>query len=77
MTTLRSYIDPDEQVPMGPTSFQTERNEHAIRCGACARIAYVDEETFQTVSSALESGLENPFLCEICEEELNNQNSER
>lgn len=69
MTTLRSYIDPDQQSTTGPTSFMTERNEHEVRCGMCARTAYVDEETFRSVSEAIESGLENPFRCELCEEE--------
>ncbi len=69
MTTLRSYIDPDQQTATGPTSFMTERNEHEVRCGMCARAAYVDEETFRFVSEAIESGLDNPFRCEICGEE--------
>ena len=69
MTTLRSYIDPEEQNMIGPTSFMTDRNEHEVRCGLCARAAYVDEERFRLVSEAIESGLENPFRCEICAEE--------
>lgn len=69
MSTLRSYIDPDQQRTTGPTSFLTERNEHAVRCGICARTEYVDEETFLFISEAIEGGLENLFRCEICEEE--------
>jgi hypothetical protein len=69
MTTLRSYIDPDQQPATGPTSFVTERNEHEVRCGMCARETYVDEETFASGSDAMESGMENPFRCEICAEE--------
>jgi hypothetical protein len=69
MTTLRSYIDPDQQPATGPTSFVTERNEHEVRCGMCAREIYVDEETFRSGSEAMESGMENPFRCEICAEE--------
>lgn len=69
MTTLRSYIDPDEQSATGPTTFQTERNEYSVRCGICARAAYVDEKTFRSLSEAIESSLENPFRCEVCEEE--------
>ncbi|HAF14472.1 MAG TPA: hypothetical protein DCK93_12110 [Blastocatellia bacterium] len=69
MTTLRSYIDPDQQSTSSPTSFMTERNEHEVRCGMCARAVYVDEETFRFVSEAIASGLDNPFRCEVCEEE--------
>jgi len=69
MTTLRSYIDPDQQKAHGATSFMTERNEHEVRCGMCARAVYVDEENFRFVSEAIESGLDSPFRCEICAEE--------
>ena len=69
MTTLRSYVDSDQQSTTGSTFFLTERNEHEVRCGMCARAVYVDEETFRFVSEAIESGLDNPFRCEICEEE--------
>jgi hypothetical protein len=77
MTTLRSYIDPDQQSTTGPTFFQTERNEHEVRCGMCARPGYVDEETFRSVSEAIESGLDNPFRCEVCEEEYDDLAYER
>jgi hypothetical protein len=69
MTTLRSHIDPTEQKAAGPTSFMTERNEHEVRCAMCARTVYVDEETFDFASEAIESGLDNPFRCEVCAEE--------
>ena len=69
MTTLRCYIDPGQQTAMGPTCFRTERNEHEVRCGMCGRIGYVDDETFRFVIEAISSGLDNPFACEICEQE--------
>lgn len=69
MTTLRSDINPDEQTPHGPTSFMTEPDEHEVRCGMCARAVDVNEDTYRFVSEAIESGLDNPFRCEICAEE--------
>jgi len=69
MTTLRSYIDPDQQTATGPTSFMTERNEIEVRCGICARPVYVDEETYRFGSDEIKSGLDNPFRCENCEDE--------
>lgn len=70
MTTLRSYIDPDQQsATTGPTIFMTERNQVEVRCGVCCRISYVDEDTYCLLSAAIEAGRENPFRCEICEEE--------
>jgi hypothetical protein len=69
MTTLRSYIDPDQQTTTGPTSFRTNQNEHKVRCSMCARSIYVNEETYRFVSEAINSGLDNPFRCEDCAEE--------
>lgn len=69
MTTLISQIDPNQQKTTGPTSFMTERNEHEVRCGMCARSVYVNEETYSFVKEAMESGLDNPFRCEVCAEE--------
>ena len=69
MTTLRSYIDPDQQTSSGPTSFMTERNEVEVRCGICARPVYVDEETYRFGADEIRSGLDNPFRCENCEDD--------
>ena len=69
MTTLRSSINPDQQEPTGPTSFMTERNYHEVRCGMCATAVFVDEETYRFASEAINSGLDNPFRCEVCSEE--------
>lgn len=71
MTTLRSYFDPANQTATGPTSFMTERNEREVRCGICARPVYVDEETYRSGSDEMNSVLENPFRCEMCEAEDN------
>ena len=69
MTTLRSYIDPDQQTATGPTSFMTERNEIEVRCGICARAMYVDDETYRSGSDEMKFRGDNPFRCEICEYE--------
>ena len=69
MTTLRSYIDPDQQTATGATSFMTERNEIEVRCGICARPVYVDEETYRFGTDEIKSGLDNPFRCENCEDD--------
>ena len=69
MTILQSQFDPDKQLAAGPTSFVTERNEHEVRCGMCAREMYIDDETYSVANKAMESGLDNPFRCEVCGEE--------
>jgi len=47
----------------------TDENQHEIRCGMCARELYVDEDSYGYYSEALMSGLDNPFRCEVCNEE--------
>ena len=69
MTTLRSYIDPDQQTATGSSSFRTEQNEIEVRCGICARPMYVDQETYGFGSDEIKSGRDNPFRCEHCEED--------
>ena len=67
---LRSYIDQNEERPLMPvTSVATDRNQHEVRCGMCARELFVDDESYRLYCEALESGLDSPFRCEICNEE--------
>jgi hypothetical protein len=35
----------------------------------CGGIYYVDEETAGRIGTAVEKGLDNPFVCEECEQE--------
>jgi len=53
----------------GPTVFKTERNQREVRCGMCGKIIYVDQATFDFVSDAINSGLDDPFRCELCKDE--------
>ena len=69
MIPLRSFIDPNQHYATGPTCFMTERNEHEVRCGMCSRPMYVDQATYDSAANTMKDGFENPFLCEICENE--------
>ncbi len=69
MTILRSNIYPTEQKAIRASSLMTERDEHEVRCGMCAKAVYVDEETFDFASEAIETGLDNPFRCESSADE--------
>ena len=69
MTTLRSYIDQNQQHVIAPTSIMTDENQHEVRCGMCARELYVDDQGYSLYMEALTSGVDNPFRCELCEEE--------
>jgi hypothetical protein len=68
---LRSRLNPEERrgLAEGPTEYPTGRNRQVLRCGMCGRAFYVAPEILQGVSEAVETGLDNPFLCAACEEE--------
>lgn len=69
MSTLRSHIDQNQQVSTGATQLPTDTNLHEVRCGMCARALYVDNESYRLYMEAINSGLDNPFRCEFCNEE--------
>ena len=67
---LHSYIDQNQERPFTPvSSTMTDDNQHEVRCGMCARELYVDDEGYRLYSEAINSGLDNPFRCEVCNEE--------
>jgi hypothetical protein len=47
----------------------TDDKQHEVRCGMCASELYVDDEGYRLYMEALNSGLDNPFRCEVCNEE--------
>jgi hypothetical protein len=47
----------------------TDDTQHEVRCGMCARELYVDDEGYGLYFEAINSGLDNPFRCEVCSEE--------
>lgn len=69
METLRSYTDRGHQLPMVPGATMTDEQPHEVRCGMCAQELYVDDEGYRLYMEAINSGLDNPFRCEICNEE--------
>jgi hypothetical protein len=69
MSTVRSYIDQNQQRPVTATSIITDDKQHEVRCGMCARELYVDDEGYRLYMEAINSGLDNPFRCEVCNEE--------
>ena len=67
---LRSYVDQNHENFIAPvSSIMTDYNQHEVRCGMCARELYVDDEGYRFYSEAMNSGLDNPFRCEVCNEE--------
>jgi hypothetical protein len=67
---LRSHIDQNqERTGAAATSIMTDDNQHEVRCGMCAVEMYVDDEGYRRYLDAIQSGLDNPFRCEVCNEE--------
>lgn len=69
MSTVRSHIHQNQPGPFASTSLMTDENQHEVRCGMCAAEIYVDDEGYRLYMEALTSGLDNPFRCEVCNEE--------
>jgi hypothetical protein len=69
MSTVHSYIDQKQQPPNIASAIMTDDKQHEVRCGMCAKEIYVDEEGYGLYMEAITSGLDNPFRCEVCNEE--------
>src|SRR5678815_919718 len=69
MSTVQSYIDQTQQQPNSASAIMTDEQQHEVRCGMCARELYVDDEGYRLYMEAINSGLDNPFRCEVCNEE--------
>jgi hypothetical protein len=69
MSTLHSYTEPGKPLLIAPSSTMTDEQQHEVRCGMCARELYVDDEGYRLYMEAIDSGLDNPFRCEVCNEE--------
>jgi hypothetical protein len=67
---LRSHIEQNQQRTLAAaTPIMTDERQHEVRCGMCAKELYVDEDGYRFYSEAIDSGLDNPFRCDVCSEE--------
>ena len=69
MSTVHANIDQNQQPPNSGSAIMTDDKQHEVRCGMCAREIYVDDEYYRRYMEAINSGLDNPFRCEVCNEE--------
>ena len=69
MSTVHSYIDQNQQRPVTAPSIMTDDEQHEVRCGMCASELYVNDKGYGLYMEAINSGLDNPFRCEVCSEE--------
>lgn len=67
---LREEIDGDLlENYVGITDFKTDQNHFEITCGVCNKTFFADRETSEGIYRKLEEGLENPFLCNDCQQD--------
>ena len=73
MTTLRETLSQqaEHRALDGPTRFKTPVNQHALYCSECGDLFYVNDHAFRRFRLAIETSDENPFRCDECEDDLN------
>ena len=64
---LRQTLDADlYEEHKGESSFETDQNRYAMKCGICFTDCFVDNVTYENVCRAIEEGTDNPFVCDEC-----------
>lgn len=75
---LREEIDGDLlENYVGITDFKTDENRYEITCATCNKTFYADRETSEGIYRKLEEGLDNPFLCNDCQQDYEESAFER
>jgi hypothetical protein len=71
MHTTRVQFDPDLNYERGNyTKFPTRLNPFNVYCGSCHGSFYVDKDFYEQTVHAMEEGIDSPFLCDDCQDEL-------
>jgi hypothetical protein len=69
-TRLKEEIDADLTEDYGNISdYKTAQNQFEINCSVCFKTFFTDKQTYESISRAVEQGLDNPFLCFECQQE--------
>jgi DNA replicative helicase MCM subunit Mcm2 (Cdc46/Mcm family) len=56
-----------------PTEYRTDVNVHALNCGVCGQIMYVDEDTHGQFENAAECDRDNQFVCGKCDQDYEDE----
>ena len=68
MPQLREEADADRiENYVSMTDYRTDLNQYEVLCGSCGRTVFVDKETSEHFSRAMEHDLDNPLLCDDCQ----------
>lgn len=68
MPTVRQQFDADLAKANEPTEYTTDLNVHALNCGVCGQIMYVDRDTHDHFERAAECDVDNQFVCTNCDQ---------
>jgi len=60
----------------GMTRVKTEQNQFPMKCGTCFEDYFVDNVTFENVTRAIKTGIDNPFECDDCQRDYDEAASE-
>lgn len=52
------------------STLPTTLNRFKMNCSSCHASFYVDKAFFDQIETAMEEGLDNPFICDDCHDEL-------
>ena len=71
MLTSREQYDIDRtETRFRYSSFPTSENRYNLNCSSCHRSLYVNKEIYQRAVNAIEEGMDNPFICDDCQDEF-------
>jgi len=71
MLRFREEIDADRtESRMRATNYPTVENQSEVYCEMCGEVYFVDEIISDRVAHAIRKGFDNPFVCDLCRDEL-------
>jgi len=72
MYTTREQFDPDlDYAPGSYSKLPSEVNCYNMYCSSCHGSFYLDKDFYEQTVYAMEQGSDNPFLCDECQDEIN------
>jgi hypothetical protein len=74
---LREEIDGDlGEHFVSVSDYRTDQNRFEIRCGLCSSPFFANKVTHDNIVRVIDRGLENPFVCDDCQQELDAESHE-
>jgi hypothetical protein len=69
-TGFREEIDGDlSENYVSISDYKTEQHQHEIICSVCCKTFFANKATHDNICRVIEQGLDNPFLCDDCQQE--------